>query len=53
MDYWFAQFNETINLNYSEYLLSIIGITVLTLSVVSINIIIVIRVHMIEVIKYE
>ncbi len=53
MDYWFAQFNETINLNYSEYLLSIIGITVFTLSVVSINIIIVIRVNMIEVIKYE
>jgi putative ABC transport system permease protein len=53
MDYWFAQFNETINLNYSEYLLSIIGVTVLTLSVVSINIIIVIRVNMIEVIKYE
>ena len=53
MDYWFAQFNETISLNYNEYLLSVIGGTVLTLSVVSVNILFIIRVNLIEIIKYE
>ena len=53
MGFWFAQFNETTSLNISEYLTSIIGVTVLTLTAVSINILFVIKVNMIEVIKYE
>jgi putative ABC transport system permease protein len=53
MDYWFAQFNETTSLNFSEYLIAILGVTCLTLIVVSINIAFVIRVNMVEVIKNE
>lgn len=53
MDYWFAQFNEATSLNFNEYLISIIGVTVLTLFVVSINIIFVIRVNMVEIIKHD
>ena len=53
MDFWFSQFNKTLRLNFNDYILSIIGVTGLTIFVISINILFTIRVNMIEVIKYE
>ena len=53
MQYWFAQFNETTDLNFNEYSISIVGVTLLTLCVVSINIVFIVRENIISVIKHE